>query len=801
MSWKLDPSRELAGLPGELDGLGAELRGAFRSPRLLARWALTIAVCYTILYTPTANVSWQFRQLFVAAALGVALVGTRSLLRDSRNERIGHWILLLDVATVSVGIALLQNATSQFFLTYFLVLVMAAFATSARVAAIYSVLIAGIYGGLLFGELGPPLFQNWDLLLRIAFLFGMGLMFGLLADESQLQRSRASLMASKMDAVANHARSLARDKYRMRALSEIGRLGLTSSSVASNGVLFEISRRIQRGVGVDRVSLIVLADGEERGYVAASSDDDRVEVRPIDITEYPELQETISHGKIVEVHPGRPAELWARIQEHLPEAYEFKTFLVVPIKTDEQVFGAFFLRDKDPKRNFDDEERSFCWAAALMTASFIRGRDLLEQLRAQSRVDGLTGLLNFQAFTDELTRKLESKRARAIAPYTLVVLDMDNLKAINDEHGHMAGNRAIIELGERLRKALPEAVVMCRYGGDEFVALVHAGQPDTIDRLNVLLNTLTTLEWDEEFDLRTSIGVAEFPAHGESPEALIEAADQAMYLAKGKGGHRIRAARGEETDQQEVYDAVVAVQTKRKVPKVQERFDESLQALQRHSILGLRSPLVHRSISALAQAVEGVDPHSRAHSRHVARLCRALCRELGIEDDDALKIETAGYLHDVGKINLPAEVLTKEGELTPGERGLIEEAPAHAATLLESLPGLKQVANLVRTYQERWDGSGYPAGLEGKEIPVGAQIVGICDVYSALTASRAQRPALSEEKARRTIEPEIGSKWNPVVGRAFMKLLASGASAAVAGDESADDPQGFATRDDRRQTA
>lgn len=800
MSWEFDSSPQLAGLERDLEGVTAEVRNAFRSPRLLARWALTVVVCYMVLYTPGVRVSSSVRQLFVAAALAVALVGTRALMRGDR--RAGRWVLVLDIAAVSGGIALLGNATSQFFLAYFLVLVVAAFAVSPRVAALYSVAVSAIYGGLLALEMGHGLLYSPEHLLRIGFICGMGLMLGLLADESHQHKTRAAAMASKIDAVANHARSLARDKYRLRALSEIGRLGLVGSSAASDSVLFEISQRIQRGVGVDRVSLVIFAGGDDTGFVAASSDDEKVEVRPIDITEYPELQAAISGGDIVEVHPGKPRELWERIQDHLPEAYEFRSFLVVPIKTEDRIFGAFFLRDKSADRTFDEEERSFCWAAALMTASFIRGRDLVEQLRSQSRVDGLTGLLNFQAFTEELEGVLESPRARSLAPYTLVVLDMDNLKQINDKHGHVAGNRAIVELGSRLRKALPDALAMCRYGGDEFVALLRASSKVTVEALNGMLNGLTTLEWEEEFDVRASVGMAEFPAHGESAEAIIEAADQAMYLAKGKGGHRIRVAQGADADQQEIYDAVVAVQTKRKVPKVTEAFEERLHELQKHAILGLKSPLVKQSIAALAQAVEAVDPHSRSHSEQVATLCRELCRELGIGVDDTLKVEVAGYLHDVGKISLPPEVLVKSGPLTASERSLVQQAPEHAASMLESLPGLRQVANLVRTYHERWDGSGYPGGLSGDDIPFGAQIVGICDVYNALVSPRAQRPAMKPEHARQQIERGIGRLWSPVVGRAFLRMLAQkGPTLAATGKEAAPADAWSVARIDRRQSA
>lgn len=799
MSWQ--PNLPIpVGFDDEPEELATGAPNPYRSARFLVRWALAFAVCYAVLFTGSFRLQEEWRQLFVALVLAVNVLGTKALggqFPGSLHKLVG----VLDIAVVSLAIWMVQSATTQFFLAYLLVLALSAFAVSTAVAAGYSLLVSAIYAGLMYWELGSALLHQPEYLVRIAFMCGMGLVFGLVADESMRQKARTAIIEHRMQSVASHAKSLARDKYRLRALSEIGRLGLVGSPASGSSVLFEISKRIQKGVGVDRVSLVIFATDSDTGYVAASSDDDKVEVRTIDVSEYPELQESIAHGEIVEVHPGRPLALWNRITAYLPEAHEFRSFLVVPIKTEERMFGAFYLRDRQPERCFDDEEKAFCWAAALMTASFIRGRDLVEQLRQQSRIDGLTGLLNFQAFTEELHRILGAENARVLAPYTLAVLDMDNLKEINDRYGHIAGNRAISELGDRLRESVPNALAMCRYGGDEFVALVQGPRDEAVEQLNCMLNRLLTLEWDEPFEIRASIGVAEFPANGETAEHLVEAADQAMYLAKGKGGHRIRMA-GPGASDQEIYDAVVSVQTRRIVPSALEAFKERLSALQRHAIMGLKSPVVRQSIAALAQAVESIDPHSREHSSQVAALCRGLCEELGLREDDALKIEIAGYLHDVGKIKLPPEVLTKTGALSPSERAMIERAPEEAARLLESLPGLRQVANLVRTYHERWDGTGYPRGLQGDAVPFGAQIVGICDVYNALVSPRAQRPAITPERARTIIKNETGRLWNPVIGRAFLQMLARrGAGLDASGRDVATDKPLSGRRNDRRQTA
>ena len=755
---------------GEILDAEPEAPRVVSNPVLIARWVLALAVCYAVLFYTSDTMVPALKQNFVGGVLGFTLLASWAL-QKSRSRALRTLVVLIDIGIVSGATVLVDNASTEFFLVYLVVVTFAAQSLGPVAAGAHSLLVAAIYGALLFREVGNQAFTDPQYLVRLGFLCGLGFVFALIGDEAKRHKRRAQTIATKMQSVAVHARSLARDKYRLRALSEIGRLGLVGAAASDSDVLFEISKRVQKGVGVDRCSLVVFSGDDTTGYVAASSDDSSVEVRPIKICEYPELQETLAHGEITEFRRGEPKELWSRVTTFLPNASAFNSFLVVPIKANEQVFGAFYLRDRKADRVFDEEERDFCWASALMTASFIRGRGLLQQLRQQSRIDGLTSLLNFQAFTEEAENTLSAPNARTWAPLTVTVIDMDNLKEVNDQHGHMAGNRAIVEMGDRLRAAFPEAIAMCRYGGDEFVALVHGSRADAKKNLTHMLNELSGLKWDVPFNVRASIGIAEFPGNGDTVEALLEAADQAMYLAKGSGGHRIRMAEIDQ-DETELYEAVVQVQTRRIVPNAIEIFNEQLGELKRRSMLGLQAPVVRESITALMESVELIDPHSKEHSAQVSRLCGLLARELRLSADDRLLVEIGGHLHDVGKIKLPSGVLTKEGELSADERTVVQRVPEEGGAILAALPGLNQVAGIVHAHQERWDGSGYPRGLVGHAIPLGAQIVGICDVFDALISARAQRPAMDKRRASGFIEQEIGRLWNPQVARVFLELVA-----------------------------
>ena len=256
-----------------------------------------------------------------------------------------------------------------------------------------------------------------------------------------------------------------------------------------------------------------------------------------------------------------------------------------------------------------------------------------------------------------------------------------------------------------------------------------------------------------------------------------------MYLAKNGGGHRIVLAgttSGRDADEyeREVLEAVVSVQARRYLPDREVSVRDILAPLEEAADTTLDSPLVQQTLEVLMNAVEAKDPYTHAHSRAVAELAFRLAEAMQFPHNEKTAIRIAGLVHDVGKIGVPEEILGKEGRLSVAERRVVERHPEIAARLLEQLPPLRAVVPLVAHHQERWDGSGYPTGLRGKEIPPGAQIVALCDAYDALTSARAFRSALTIKEARRVIERDAGSLWNPEMVRVFLDdVVADGVSA------------------------
>lgn len=753
-------------------------------PVVMARWVLVIGLSCLLLYGSAdgSALLWPHQAIILGLLSSNCLL--QLLLWRGGEWKKWRWPFMVgDIFLIPVVISLIETDAVELATICFAALLAAILIPRLGAIALLGLVSTSAYGWLLYVEFGDGLFRDPGMLVRVPVLLGIILYFGSVLHEVRADQQKASKLEQEARQIAQRAKHLAKEQYRLQALSEIGRLGLSGVRADPGGVLFEIIQRVQKVVGIDRASLVIFERDGDQAYVAASGDDPSVEVRVLRLEEYPELQVSLQRGEITELYPGRPKDLWRRVQQHLPPANPFRSFLIVPIQRGSRLMGAIYLRDVRPDRRFTNDDRSFCGTAAMMAAAFLHGQDMLEQLRTQSRRDGLTGLLNFQAFTEAADKALARAAGKDVA-YSLVVADLDNLKEVNDRWGHMTGNRLIITAGHEFASVLSDAVAVSRYGGDEFVAMVPGGKEETADRLSAFLVRLDSNPSDLPRPPRISIGIAGFPTDGFESDALLDAADQAMYLAKNSGGHCIQLAgrgEGESTGEydREVLEAVVSVQARRYLPDRDESVRDILAPLAEIEEDNLNDPRVRETLELLMDAVESKDPYTHAHSRAVAQLARSLAEAMQFPPDQSAAVEIAGLVHDVGKIGVPDEILGKEGRLSTAERRVVERHPEIAAQLLDHIPPLRSVVPLVFHHQERWDGSGYPTGLSGNEIPLGAQVVALCDAYDALTSARAFRSALTFTEARSVIERDAGILWNPELVRVFLDQVVSEDTAAL----------------------
>jgi diguanylate cyclase (GGDEF)-like protein len=352
--------------------------------------------------------------------------------------------------------------------------------------------------------------------------------------------------------------------------------------------------------------------------------------------------------------------------------------------------------------------------------------------------DPLTGLGNTRHFHDRLQRSLDGAEESG-ASLALCMFDLDNLKEVNDEFGHPAGDRVLIAVAGRLRHG-GEAF---RLGGDEFAVLLpsHSGE-EAVDIATAILERTAALKIADLPKLTMSCGVVIYPSERVDRHDLLRLADSALYWAKTHGKNRVRLYHTE---------ALSSYQLERlgSTPDVNARM---------------------RAAASLADAVDARDAHAGAHSRRVGDLSAQLGIRLGLSEEETEILRLAGHLHDVGKLAIPEELLCKRSPLTDSERVVLQRHPQIGFRMLEGL-ALGPIAAWVLRHHERWDGTGYPSGLTGDEIPLGARIIFVADAWDSMTSERTYRSALEPEQALAELEERAGSQFDSEVVQALATEL------------------------------
>ena len=366
---------------------------------------------------------------------------------------------------------------------------------------------------------------------------------------------------------------------------------------------------------------------------------------------------------------------------------------------------------------------------------------LVTRLTDAARTDPLTGLLNRRALEEQFELELERAR-RTSGPLSVIVGDLDGFKAVNDRFGHHAGDQALHKLADELNRWKRRIDMASRIGGEEFALLL----PETDERGAFLVaerlrRATQRCFADGPMPLTISFGVATFPEHGDGADQLLHAADRALYAAKDLG-----------KDRSVIYSAEIARMLSESTG------DSDLSELQLATVVGL------------AEALDIRDTGTAEHSKAVGRYAKLISEELGLASEHAERVRLAGLLHDVGKIGLSDGMLSKPGPLDDSEWCEMRTHPEIAARLL-SRPEFADLRGWIVAHHERVDGTGYPRGLAGDEIPLEARIIAVADAYEAMIADRVYRPALGDQAARIELIAGSGAQFDRAVVEAFLEAL------------------------------
>jgi diguanylate cyclase (GGDEF)-like protein len=361
--------------------------------------------------------------------------------------------------------------------------------------------------------------------------------------------------------------------------------------------------------------------------------------------------------------------------------------------------------------------------------------------------DPLTGLGNHGGFHTRLEELLGESRETG-SPVALVLMDVDEFKLVNDTFGHPMGDRVLAQVARELRRG-DEAF---RIGGDEFALLLPgAEEAEALEAAGALVQRLCETTFEHGEMLTVSAGVALFPAHATGRTELVAAADRALYDAKETAKGSARA----------YTPASLEIGELRRLAALPDR-DARL-----------------RAAASLAYAVDARDAYTGSHSHSVGELAGRLATQLGLPQDEVDLVRLAGRLHDLGKLAIPEEILRKPGPLDDAEWLVLERHPQIGYLMLRSL-GVEPVATWVRHHHERWDGGGYPEGLAGAAIPLGARIVFVADAWDAMTTERVYGERRSETDALQEAERVAGNQFDPVVVAALRAVVAETRLAATA---------------------
>ncbi len=458
----------------------------------------------------------------------------------------------------------------------------------------------------------------------------------------------------------------------------------------------------------------------------------------------------------------------------LPDA---RPVLCIPLSYGETLLGVLNIENRR-ENAFPQQDVLALNMLADLLATALHNAFVFQKMQQQSITDGLTGIKTRRYFLEAL--QSEWKRAsRSGRPFSVVMVDLDQFKQVNDSLGHLEGDLVLARVGRLLEQKCRHSNVVARYGGDEFIILM----PETgleqaqvlAERLRVWLATDPMLN---ERRITGSFGLGAYPLHGATAEEVLRVADAGMYVSKHAGGNCVSTAEemGEPEPavmRRQLLAAYIEgfLQRQQTGPESVDELVATLNKLSDQS--GANAESMKNAVIALTSAAETREFHSAGHGEHVARYVEALARDLALPPQQIADLVFAARVHDVGKIVIPEKILTKEAPLTPDEMELMKTHPAMSARIVAAIPGSDNAARIVRHHHERFDGSGYPDGLSGEQIPVGARILALADSFAAMTEEHSYAPALSSSEALAKLEQAAGTQLDPALATRLQRLLAA----------------------------
>lgn len=442
--------------------------------------------------------------------------------------------------------------------------------------------------------------------------------------------------------------------------------------------------------------------------------------------------------------------MWAKEKQRLEE---MNVTAILPIQGSGQLAAITLVSAQDYSRKnkpLSAGNLNFLESASAVFSIGLENATMYEELKYKAQRDPLTNLYNRRYFHEKLQKEFAQSKIHQIS---LMIISFDDFRLYNELYGSAEGDRILEKFAHALEQIVASRGTVARYNGKEFAVsfpmCTASVAREYAQRAKQWLDAqMATPEGKTKKHLTFSAGISTYPANASSVDELFTYAGMALFSAKNNGKDKVV-----------VYSGQTGAGNKAESYENKRALVQSCAS----------------TIYALTAAIDAKDHYTFNHSINVSEFASILAKELELDEEHVEIIRQAGLLHDIGKISTPEAILTKDSKLTAEEYAIIQQHVEASISMIKYLPSLDYVIPSVLGHHERWDGRGYPRGLAGNQIPLGARCLCLADSFDAMMSRRSYKQPMAVEDAVAEIRRNLGTQFDPQIGPVFIRLIESGA--------------------------